>query len=976
MKKSARLFCLFFLPVALLPLLICCAIFLLPAQYDATFLGALRDKEALLKSPGDKPRIIVVGGSSVAFGQKSDLLAAEFPEYDTVNFGLYAGLGTAAMMDLSAPLVRPGDIVILSPEQNAQTLSGYFGAKAMWQAADGQFELLKSIASSRRPALLGEAMAFSAEKFNLWRTGTKPEGDGVYRRNGFNPWGDLAAEGREGNAMPGGFDPDMPIRFDPALLDKDFLREMNAYAAACRKGGAKVYYRFCPMNAAAIAPEERARAQAYTGLLEEALDFPLLGTAEESMLDAAWFFDTNFHLNDRGAVLNTREMARQLKKVLGRTGEVGIPVPEAPAALSYAGENGGDGEETACFVWEERDGAAHLTGLTALGRERERISVPAAAAGLPVVSFSPSVFSGNERVREITLPDTIRRIENDSFSGCDALERLVLRQESPSRLSVGDGLLNGTACTVFVPANAYSRYQTSYFWSIHASRIKPDADTPPAGEEASPAVPAGMDVMYADANGGRALHGQETRVAFPVSAAHLRTNTPLGQKLFCREGYAPLCWNTRADGTGEDIPFGSRTDSRSGETLYMRWLPCPAEEAFQWEARDGKACVTGWTGKSADLVIPRTLGGLEVARIATGAFSGVQAERAVLPDTVFAVERGAFSGCGMREIWLYDSLFYVYDDSFSGCEALQTLYVGAAGSPRYSGSYFAAFADKMDWLRQVRGEKKLVLSGGSATRYAYDSVRLKSAFPAYQPVNMGVYAYTNALPQLRMIARYMGPGDVILSAPEFDTPGTQFCVSDALDDRFWAMMEADYANAALLDLKQYTKVFSSLCAYLQNRSMMAAGSWEDSPSHYDDDGHPVPYSTYNLYGDYVLIRPNGDRDELLQSYRADYTVASFPEEMVEALNRVYREFQEKGVLVLFTYAPRNHSALTEESTPEARRALHAYLRAALCVPVIQDIEEGLFPGTACYLIDNHLSDEGVRTHMENVLRALKEMGLE
>ena len=239
---------------------------------------------------------------------------------------------------------------------------------------------------------------------------------------------------------------------------------------------------------------------------------------------------------------------------------------------------------------------------------------------------------------------------------------------------------------------------------------------------------------------------------------------------------------------------------------------------------------------------------------------------------------------------------------------------------------------------------------------------------------MGVYAYTNMLPQLRIIERFLKKGDIILSAPEFDTTRTQFCPSNALDELFWRMAEADYSCVSLLDMREYDAVFTSLAEYLQNRRMIPARAYEESPRRYDDDGNAIPYDTYNRYGDYTLHRPNGERDELLQSYRAAYTPEAFPDELIEALNRVYREFQAKDVEVLFAYAPRNHSALTPESTEEARRALHERLCEKLAAPVVIDIEDSLYSGVYCYLIDNHLSDSGVAMHMDKLIRALRAGG--
>ena len=698
----------------------------------------------------------------------------------------------------------------------------------------------------------------------------------------------------------------------------------------------------------------------------------MLGVPEDGILDSAWFFDTNFHLNAAGAVVYTARLAENLKKELGIPGSVSIALPTPPSGLNERSE-AVLGPDADLFLYEERDGEAYLTALKPEGKSRTHLQVPGEMDGLPVTAFSPALFSGNAVVEEIVLPLSVRRVENGSFAGCTALKDLVLLQPSPSRCSVGEGLLEGTGALVRVPASSYSLYQTGYFWSLHAARIRPAGETeelpspPPAEEQPL------SQVMIADANGGLNVDGTGTIVSFPVSASHLRTNTPLGQNLFRREGHVPLCWNTSPDGTGEDIPFGSRTDSADGKTLYMKWLPQTPETELLWEEKNGEAWVTGRTGSGSVLALPDMLGGLPVRRIVKDAFRGSQIITAVLPPTLFAVEQGAFSGSGLQELWLYDSLYYVYEESFASCRDLKTLHIGAATSPRYSVSYFGAFADKLDWLRLHSEVPKIVLAGGSATRYAYDSEKLQAAFPSFTPVNMGVYAYTNMLPQYRLMECFMGPGDILISAPEFDTVRTQFCESDALDERFWNMAEADWACVSLLDLREYSQVFSSLSDFLHARRMMTAHRYEETPRRYDDDGSAVPAPTYNRYGDYTLPRPNGDRDELLQTYRADYTAASFPPETVTALRQVYNEFQARGVEVLFAYAPRNHSALTEESTYDARQALDAYLRELLPVKFLLSIEDSLYPGWQCYLIDNHLSDEGVRLHMDRILRALTDL---
>jgi ATP-dependent DNA helicase RecG len=72
---------LLFSPLLALALLFLWILLLLPAQYGDTYLAALQDKTALLHGSSEKKRIVTVGGSGAAFGQWSDLLEKEFPEY-------------------------------------------------------------------------------------------------------------------------------------------------------------------------------------------------------------------------------------------------------------------------------------------------------------------------------------------------------------------------------------------------------------------------------------------------------------------------------------------------------------------------------------------------------------------------------------------------------------------------------------------------------------------------------------------------------------------------------------------------------------------------------------------------------------------------------------------------------------------------------------------------------------------------------
>lgn len=945
----------------------------LPVQYGRTYLSALQDKwDALAAAPGS--RIVIAGGSGAAFGVRCDLLEGELPGYSAVNFGLYAGLGTTVMLELARPLLRPGDIVIFSPEQSAQTLSDFFHAPSMWQAADGRPELLAALGSGRLGAMAGAFPAFAGDKARLCRDGTAPTGEGVYARSSFNRYGDIDCPGRERNVMDGGFDPNMPVSFDPAVPGEDFFEAVNAFARWCGKNGVKMYYRFCPVNAAAVGEEELERLEGYAQALQSRLDCELLGDPARAVMDADWFFDTNFHLNASGAVANTAALAGELKAALGNLAPVGIALPERPAPAQAEAARGDD-RDGDCFLYELAGDGLRLVGLTVQGAQRETLILPASHDGMTVTGLAPDLFAGNTHIREIVIQPNLRRIEDGCFAGCTALERVNMLQPVPERCAVGAGLLNGTDALVYVPQGRQSAYATNYFWAPYAARLRESAGTAPAdpGPGLAPSAPpavSGASIRY-EGNGGMLKSWAGDAIGLSVDSAHLRVNTAQGTGYFRREGYVLTGWNTAPDGSGKAVGLGSRVERQEGLVLYAQWARSSSAAEFAFELRENQAWITGYAGAGGGCVIPETLGGRPVRGISAGAFRKGTFELLVLPSTLYTVEEGAFQGCALGEIILFDSLREISCGSFADCTGPGTLRVNAASSPVYSGSYFSAFSDKYDWLLSLKGRKKLVLASGSSGRYGYDSPALAAAFPDYVPANMGVYAYANALPQLELIRGLMEEGDVLLSAPEFDASAEQFCLSHRLDTSFWAMMESNYDAAALLDLRNYSSVFDSLGAYLSARRGMEGRSYGESPASYDDDGNRYAFATYNRYGDFTLPRPNGERDVCLRHNIADYTTENITADHVEALNGVYRTFLERGIAVYFTYTPRNRNSLTPGSTPEARRALHTYLTQRLCVPVISDIEDSLFAGTCFYLIDSHLSSEGAVLRTGQVIRDLR-----
>jgi len=476
------------------------------------------------------------------------------------------------------------------------------------------------------------------------------------------------------------------------------------------------------------------------------------------------------------------------------------------------------------------------------------------------------------------------------------------------------------------------------------------------------------------ANGGIRLDNGSASEAVQVAVlpSHLRVNTAKGADIFSRKGYTLIGWNTASDGSGEHIGLGSRVEITNEMLLYAEWSKWSDSNDFSYEIDNNSVIITGYKGNEDKISVPAEINNMPVIAIDANGFLNVLCDIVVLPSSIRRLESYAFKNSTLKEIYLYDNLSYVNDYTFGGCTKLTTLHINAIELPVYSGSYYDTFQDKYDWLFSLKNHQKIVLFSGSSTRFGYDCEMLKEAFPDYEIVNMGVFAYTNAVPQLQLILDCMDDGDILIHAPEFDAAKRQFCTTQDVDSAIFSMMESDYDTFAKLDLRKFQKVFSSFNSYLNTKSNMTSSSYDLSASNFDENGTPVDEPSYNKYGDYILYRPNSTSVKPIYGLPVDYTIRAFPlEQYLTPLNQMYTSFLEKGIRVYFTYAPRNIYAISEDSTLEEREKLDQYFRQNLIVPVISNMEDSLYQGTYLYGTDNHLSTEGAKIRTEKIIEDLK-----
>ncbi len=462
---------------------IAAVIFVAPAQFGETFLGALSVKVDRIESI-EEPKIVIVGGSSVPFGVDSKQME-EMLGMPVVNFGLYASLGTKIMLDLSREYINEGDIIVLAPETDAQTYSLFFGADSSWQAVDSDISLLPKIAKDNFSEMLGSSWKHAALKMKYLASGTKLDPSGIYNAKSFDEYGDIIYP-RKYNHMELMYDPTLEIKLSPEIISADFIDYVNEYVDYAKEKGARVLFSFAPMNFDAISADTTVeQVEAFANFIYENFKTELISDPNMYMYESGYFYDSNFHLNEAGMVYHTYNLACDIATVCEMEILKEYEIPDMPEVPENPEENV-DGfptdydENEQYFVFKERYVSGELKGydivsLTGLGSAQASLTTPYAYEGMRVYTVKESAFAGC-MATEIYITENIASIEDGAFAGANSLEKVHILAENPDSTTVNN--LSGELCNgmpadakFYVPAASYDTYVGNYFWGPYADKI-------------------------------------------------------------------------------------------------------------------------------------------------------------------------------------------------------------------------------------------------------------------------------------------------------------------------------------------------------------------------------------------------------------------------------------------------------------------------------------------------------------------------
>ena len=288
---------------------------------DDNYLAAVLEKDRLIRTT-PSPKMILVGGSNLAFGIDSKMLQDSLG-IRVVNMGLYAKLGLRYMLAQVRPYIKTGDVVIVVPEYDQfygdfANGDNTLNTALLYAPADRIPDFLRSysivdvvlrprVENARRSFLKAAAAAVGREE-QFFPADTNP----VYNRHSFNQYGDVVS-----HRDKRGLDPDsIFVKALPPMKDfnRRTLSDLNSIEEKARDAKAHAYFmypsyidRSYKINVAAI----DSLAKRISG----GTSMRVVGSPADFVFPKNYFFDTRYHLTWQGRAIRTRKMIAELRSL-------------------------------------------------------------------------------------------------------------------------------------------------------------------------------------------------------------------------------------------------------------------------------------------------------------------------------------------------------------------------------------------------------------------------------------------------------------------------------------------------------------------------------------------------------------------------------------------------------------------------------------------------------------------------------------
>ncbi|MDR2490042.1 MAG: hypothetical protein LBD20_01405 [Spirochaetaceae bacterium] len=265
---------------------------------------ALIDKHRILETT-PSPKLVLAGGSNLAFGIDSAALASAF-DMPVVNAGLHAGLGLGRILDDVSPFLKNGDVLLIVPEY------GHFIRS--WNGEESVYEFIFDVRQYRLVrspyySLPDNFSGYILNKVSIIKSRFIPPNPHAYSRYGFNIYGDyiqhLSMENQE-------FAPEKYMGAVNHAYLAQFFRFVDHFTAQ----GIVVALSYPSYEEQSFHASAKTIAELDAALRSKE-NLLVISNPESYCFHAALFYDTRYHLNAAGRQRRTTQLITDF--LAGRT---------------------------------------------------------------------------------------------------------------------------------------------------------------------------------------------------------------------------------------------------------------------------------------------------------------------------------------------------------------------------------------------------------------------------------------------------------------------------------------------------------------------------------------------------------------------------------------------------------------------------------------------------------------------------------
>lgn len=267
----------------------------------------------------DNRKMIFFSGCSFAYGLDSRVVDKAFEgKYVVMNMGMNGDINGAFQMDILKNYIGKNDVFVHAPEQMSpsQLMYSFFTNNLMFVMTEGNYDLLALADFSENGGVLRAFFDYIELKNE-----TEPCGYGDGRYHDFNIYGDYTEDRPYDEATEYERDvtySDNVYCYEPEFLTETSVSKLAEYYRAIGERGSMVYLSYAPVNTSAREIGEIERkgiefAHKFESMLAT-YGVTFISDVKDYMFLGRYFFDSDYHLNDVGALLRTERLINDLRK--------------------------------------------------------------------------------------------------------------------------------------------------------------------------------------------------------------------------------------------------------------------------------------------------------------------------------------------------------------------------------------------------------------------------------------------------------------------------------------------------------------------------------------------------------------------------------------------------------------------------------------------------------------------------------------